>query len=161
VIGFHATGKGYADAGYAEILKEFSHFASEATKIEKVCMNERGGGLQGCMNTKEPHKTVPHYRQGDILLLRVEAIDKKAKPVKVNGPIILAEGEATGHCHAVHDTEGVGFYQHADGRNFLEVARPHAQVLHPEHGPITLPKGSYEVLRQREYDPKESAYVVD
>jgi hypothetical protein len=27
-------------------------------------------------------------------------------------------------------------------------------VTHQEHGPITLPKGLYQVMRQREYVPK-------
>lgn len=65
------------------------------------------------MKSKKARSTVPHYRQGDILLLRVEAIHEKATPVKTEGPIILAEGEATGHHHAVHETEGVTLYPHA------------------------------------------------
>jgi hypothetical protein len=117
--------------------------------------------LKGYMTENNPSTPVPHFRQGDILLLRVEAIHEKAKPVKANGPIILAEGEATGHHHAVYETEGVTLYRRRTGEMFLEVAKPEAEVRHPEHGPITLPEGRYEVLRQREYDPERIRRVLD
>jgi hypothetical protein len=32
---------------------------------------------------------------------------------------------------------------------------------HQEHSPISLPKGLYEVIRQREYEPRRDRYVLD
>ena len=44
------------------------------------------------------------YQQGDVLIESVEAIPPNALPrARRNGRHILAEGEATGHAHAVAD----------------------------------------------------------
>jgi hypothetical protein len=36
-----------------------------------------------------------------------------------------------------------------------------ATVTHEEHGPITLPRGTYRVWRQREYSPEAIRVVRD
>src|SRR5206468_2136597 len=42
------------------------------------------------------------YRQGDVLIQRVACIPASTAPVeRVDGRIILAEGELTGHHHAI------------------------------------------------------------
>ena len=43
----------------------------------------------------------------------------------------------------------------------LEVTVERATVAHEEHGPITLPRGSYRVWRQREYSPEAVRPVRD
>jgi hypothetical protein len=89
-------------------------------------------------------------RQGDVLLVRVAAMPAGRPLEAVDGRLVLARGEATGHHHsvAVEDGELV----HAAEGVFLRVMASTA-VEHQEHAPITLDPGVYRVVRQREYAP--------
>ncbi len=99
-------------------------------------------------------------RQGDVGIRRVTAIPKGAMPVKrTRGRIILAEGEVTGHAHAIVDDEAT-LVRSSDGRTFLRLDAP-ATVVHEEHAPINLAPGAYEVIRQREYSPEAIRNVAD
>jgi hypothetical protein len=94
------------------------------------------------------------YRQGDVLLRRVEAIPPRARPLAAEaGRVVVARGELSGHAHAFFAAEATMFRQGRSGRVFLEIARPGARLWHEEHVPILVPAGRYEVLRQREYRP--------
>lgn len=101
------------------------------------------------------------YRQGDVLLVRVNEVPAEAKEVKPeHGRIVLAHGEATGHTHAILDTERVTLLM-LEMKRYLKVEKKVA-LKHEEHAPIELPPGQYEVIRQREYVPKElPRYVAD
>jgi hypothetical protein len=44
---------------------------------------------------------------------------------------------------------------------FLTVTGEPAALEHDEHDTITLPPGSYRIVRQREYAPEEIRYVAD
>jgi hypothetical protein len=92
------------------------------------------------------------YRQGDILLRRVREIPEGLQAVPLEGGrVILAHGEVTGHCHAViGDVEFLAADLEDLEQRFLRVEQE-AQVVHDEHDTVTLPPGSYEVIRQREY----------
>ena len=101
---------------------------------------------------------VKQYRQGDVLLEEVEQIPKGAKTVKEK---IIAHGESSNHCHRV--TDEVEVLQSGDEK-FLQVSKDgkleHVLVSSPrtwtgEHHPVTLPKGKYRVIQQKEYDPYE------
>jgi len=96
-----------------------------------------------------------HYRQGDVLLVRVEGLfaTKGKKLAREDGRIVLAHGEVTGHAHAI-EAEGADLYEAADGKRFLEVRGATATLSHEEHGAIMLDPGVYEVRRQREYVPQ-------
>ena len=94
------------------------------------------------------------YRHGDLLILEVGTIPRDA--VSREGDI-LAEGEATGHAHRV-DT---GILYEKNGKIYLDVKEAKASLTHEEHGLIALPKGRYEVIRQREYQPEGIRNVVD
>lgn len=103
-------------------------------------------------------KKTKQYRQGDVLLELVEEIPKSATPVKEK---IIAHGETSNHCHRVTDDIDV---LEAGGEKFLRVNEDgkleHVLVSSPatwtgEHQPISLPKGKYKVIQQREYDPYE------
>lgn len=87
------------------------------------------------------------YRHGDLLLESCESIPEGAKE---KGDGVLLEGEITGHAHRV----GVGgkVYTVA-GKTFLYVGGKVAPLTHEEHKTIEIPKGTYKVIRQREYDP--------
>jgi len=107
------------------------------------------------------------YRQGDVLIL---PLDEAAAPAAIlglspvardaRGRLVLALGEVTGHAHAV---VGPGeLYRSAD---LLAVDCLHvpsgARVVHEEHGAISLPRGWYRVVRQREYAPGAVRPVCD
>jgi|TARA_R110000751_G_scaffold302637_1_gene416799 DNA-binding LytR/AlgR family response regulator len=92
-------------------------------------------------------------QQGDVLLTKVakDKISKTAKRVApVRGRLILAEGEATGHAHAVTTEEGIKLYT-MDQILFL-TADHDCTVVHEEHGPVTIPKGTWQVGAVQEYD---------
>jgi hypothetical protein len=99
------------------------------------------------------------YRQGDVLIERIETIPKAAvKFVPIGGRIILAHGEATGHHHSV-DADAADWWK-TDGQTFLDVSAP-TEVVHQEHAPIALAPGKYRVRRQREYSPEAIRNVAD
>lgn len=93
------------------------------------------------------------YRQGDILLVPIGEVPDGLKEVpREDGKIILAEGEATGHLHAIEAPEATFLatdLADIEGR-FLDV-EAEVTLEHPEHDAVTLPAGPYEVRRQREY----------
>ena len=101
-------------------------------------------------------------RQGDILLVPVEKVPKGLNEIpRVNGRIVLAEGEATGHLHAIEAPEAIfkaEDIESIEGR-FLEVEAEVA-LTHPEHDTIVLEPGAYEVRRQREYSEAGGIQVV-
>ena len=91
------------------------------------------------------------YRQGDVLLMSVEEIPEGAKPKgRDGGRVVLAYGEVTGHAHAI--TEPEALLLDAENGLFLQ-ADETVTLRHEEHAPITVPSGSYQVIRQREFSP--------
>lgn len=106
------------------------------------------------------------YRQGDILIVEVRSIPQNAKEQKPTGNRhILAEGEVTGHHHSIGAEPGIALLAEAEGiaaRRWLQIDNEGGAVLtHQEHAPITLPPGTWEVRRQREYSPQEVRRVAD
>ena len=90
------------------------------------------------------------YQQGDVLIERVEAIpETKKASKKINGRYILAEGEVTGHAHAVVDP-GVKLFE-VGNEKFLSASKKFT-VVHEEHKNITVPKGDYKIRIVKEYD---------
>jgi hypothetical protein len=104
-----------------------------------------------------------HYRQGDVLIERIDALPSNRKSVKrEKGRIVLAHGEVTGHAHTIESPDAY-LYETADqaGVTFLEVKEAMAELTHQEHATIELPTGTYRVTRQREYTPTEIRSVAD
>src|SRR5262245_24695823 len=102
-------------------------------------------------NRGEPVPDIPlHFRQGDVLLVAVEAIPEGASLERRSGRIVLAEGEVTGHAHAIAEPDARTFT--FDGQRYL-LTKSIAQLVHEEHAPIELPAGSWRVVIQREYEP--------
>ena len=109
-----------------------------------------------------------------------------SKDARTQGRIILAEGEATGHCHEVltPDAEAppgmasAQFFEEPDGRRVLLVLEP-CVLRHQEHGPLmltpidtqdyaqgdvylqSLSPGCWHVRRQSEQVPDGWRYVAD
>lgn len=104
------------------------------------------------------------YRQGDVLIERVDAIPPAAlpSPATLQARWILAEGEVTGHTHSIDAEEATLLLLELDNQMDMYL-RVHTatQVTHEEHGPITLAPGDYRVGRQREYSPEDIRRVAD
>ncbi len=97
------------------------------------------------------------YRQGDVLLVRVADLPNEAgQPRDSKGRLVLAEGEATGHAHAILH-EGARLHGSELEDRFLEVlAEGGVDLVHEEHATIRVPQGVYRVIRQREHRFEQS-----
>lgn len=84
------------------------------------------------------------YRQGDVL---IKDIDRLPDGLKKQADDVLVYGESTGHAHRL---KGGSVFLDKKGAMFLMIADK-GFVVHEEHKPITLKKGAYAVIRQREY----------
>jgi hypothetical protein len=116
-------------------------------------------------------------RQGDVLLVPVDpdVVEGGEAPAhrrvieREQGRLVLAEGEATGHAHAILDEharlelQSYGEYRRtwvhqgvwSGSRTVLIVEGSPVTLVHEEHAPLTVAPGGYEVRRQREYVPAE------
>ncbi len=105
------------------------------------------------------------FRQGDVLVIPIDAarlpVSLVPAPRDRRGRMVLALGEATGHAHVVTG-DGVALLCPPDEpeRLFLDI-EGYGRLGHDEHGPIPLPPGSYQVIRQREYFPGAIRPVAD
>lgn len=104
-----------------------------------------------------------HTRQGDVMIIRINAIPPEARPAKRDAQrkgCVIAEGEATGHAHIVRDKD-VSFYEDSvkDHIKYLEApggfTLEHLKDGAPtrEHNPHHLAPGIYALVGQMEYDP--------
>ena len=98
-------------------------------------------------------------RQGDVCLIQVSNLPKDAKPVKVEGDVILAYGEVTGHAHRIKDAPKTRVYD-AGAERFIEVMEAVA-LTHEEHGAVVLEKGIYRQAFQVEDFGTEVRRVAD
>ena len=94
------------------------------------------------------------YRQGDVLFRKVERVSDGAK---LSEDKILVRGETTGHAHRASKQLQV-FRDQQTQQMFVS---GQGQILHEEHGTLDLDQGTYEVLRQREYNPQANRLVQD
>lgn len=110
------------------------------------------------------------FRQGDVMLRATRKEPSgEARPVHDQGRTILAYGEQTGHAHEVVSATAIDnvdavppmqLFEEPDGTRLLVVRRD-AELRHEEHGPIAIPAGTYEVIRQSEYTPAAIRNVAD
>ena len=92
------------------------------------------------------------YRQGDLLLVRVDRAPGKTRKIPRRGrQTVLLTGEKTGHAHVI-EGDVATLLSAATGRRFVELTAP-AQLIHEEHAALNLDAGVYEVVRQREFVP--------
>lgn len=97
-------------------------------------------------------------RHGDVLITAVDRLPKGAVKKAPFGPRILMEGEATGHAHRVDQGE---IFMVGE-QMYFRAPKGGAALTHEEHARIDLPKGVYEITRQREYvAPAVTRNVVD
>jgi len=100
-------------------------------------------------------------RQGDVLLQAVTSLPKGA--TEINGEIILAYGEVTGHAHAIRlpETERHKVkYWNAGAERFLQVMERVA-LTHEEHNAIEINPGIYRQGFQTEDYGDEIRPVTD
>jgi hypothetical protein len=102
-------------------------------------------------------------RQGDVLIIKVNEINKSNKTIKpgVRG-YVVADGEATGHQHVITETQFVNMFK-CDGEvnDFEFEVTAAVDMVHEEHAPVTIPPGQYVSRIQREYSPEEIRRVID
>lgn len=111
---------------------------------------------------KEPDRSKPFWRQGDIYFVKLDEEIDFANAATVKSGII-AKGETTGHAHRVSQSSiAAGALLSLFGRSmFLSSPKAGATIVHDEHGPIELPAGSYAVVPQREFDGLRWRQVLD
>jgi len=105
---------------------------------------------------------MPLFFQGDVCIESVEPTNERGRIVAPasDGAVVLAEGEATGHRHAFYGGGVTLFRDDALARDIpanlyvghFTVDCDSAELKHEEHDTIVLPKGSYRVRLQREFE---------
>lgn len=110
------------------------------------------------------------FAQGDLLIERVADVEPSGAMLSADptGAMVLAEGELTGHRHAIYDQVTM-FRDDALARELptglyvghVKVESSPVVLRHQEHAPLTLEKGTYRVRRQRELEPKDAVLVSD
>lgn len=97
------------------------------------------------------------YRQGDVLLKKINSIPAKAVKAKT---AVVAEGEGHHEHKAVGDVEVMEI-----GETLYLAVNTEGKLVHvhtgtetqADHFPLELPAGNYEVVHQRAYNPYEKA----
>lgn len=97
------------------------------------------------------------WRHGDVLIAATKTIPKDAQRRPHS---VLAFGEVTGHSHRIAEPDTAELWEQG-GMLYLNVTANTASVIHEEHNPITLPRGTYRVWMQREYSPEAIRRIVD
>jgi len=106
--------------------------------------------------------------QGDVAFVRVAKRDvpKAAQAVPRDGARVIVAHSETGHHHYL-DGEGVTLLREPSNPliAYLRVECATADVIHGRpydtHETISLPRGTYRVVRQREYTPQGYRMVQD
>ena len=110
------------------------------------------------------------FAQGDLLIERVTDIAPSGTILRADstGVCVLAEGEFSGHRHAIHERVTM-FRDDTLAREIptglyvghVKVEGCPAVVRHEEHAPISLAEGTYRIRRQRELEPRDAVLVSD
>lgn len=106
-------------------------------------------------NMSNKTKVPKLYRQGDVLIMRVDGVPDGAKEEPRDGDLILQHGEVTGHAHRISSRHAT-MYRSEEDRRFMKVGGAPAapvELKHEEHATVTIPRGVYEVTIHAEYVP--------
>lgn len=102
-------------------------------------------------------KIVEAMHQGDVLFLKVENVDAESKQQMLpnDSGVILHVGEGIGHKHRVAPTQTDKLKVFFNGeqesvKEMLLQVKETVDVVHEEHGPLTLTPGNYIARTQRE-----------
>jgi len=95
------------------------------------------------------------YRQGDVLLVAVKAAPEPGVSVgRQDGRLVLADGEVSGHAHAIVAERAHLVSDELADQLYLLVHGDDVKLEHEEHDTVTVPPGIYRVVRQWEYVPE-------
>lgn len=102
------------------------------------------------------------YRQGDVLIVQKPFMEVPDVP-ETTERVVLAEGERTGHAHAIYGGRVALFLNNDGGREYgtLKVGAGGAEVRHEEHTAIALPPGEYDVLHQQQHRAERTQRAFD
>ena len=101
-------------------------------------------------------------RQGDLLLVPVNALPERTWNRSNGRRIVLAKGEATGHAHVIDDARVELRDSGWGGPRFIVVEEGATVSLeHDEHDTLPVSAGVYEIRVQREYTPRGFRQVRD
>ena len=92
------------------------------------------------------------YQQGDVLLKKVYGqinLNDSERETLKDKRWVIAEGEHTGHAHAIAESEAIVY--HKDGKRYVLTEKGFT-ITHEEHGSVTVEPGIYEVGIVQEYD---------
>jgi hypothetical protein len=112
--------------------------------------------------------TVLSLSQGDLLIERVADLEPSGTVMApgATGVCVLAEGELTGHRHAIYDRVTMFRDDSLAGEiptglyvGHVKVEGGSTSIHHQEHAPIALTEGTYRVRPQRE--TMDAALVSD
>ena len=98
------------------------------------------------------------WRQGDVLIEPALEVPDSATKLK---RLILASGDSTGQRHTIREHKSAELFRAGRDEMFLRVTADEATVVHPEHRPITLSRGTYRVWKQREFSDAAPRPVRD
>jgi hypothetical protein len=96
------------------------------------------------------------YRHGDIALLKVVSVPKKAKKSNIN---VLMVGSHQNN----HSFKGGQFYEFNKDNVVGYLKAKDTKLFHPEHSPkgVKIPNGNYAILKQQEFTPQGLIPVID
>lgn len=106
-------------------------------------------------NAKKSKKSAPvQYRQGDVLLTS-RPIPSNSVPVERDEetPLVLQEGELTGHAHRIPSRHAQLYRSESDARYMRVMGPAPVGLIHEEHTEIKIPPGDYEITIHSEYRP--------
>lgn len=103
--------------------------------------------------------------QGDCLIVAVGEIPHDAVEVQPTGGTYVVAHSETGHHHAV-DAEGARYYSTPDPLVcYLRVDGEYVDLVHMRdydtHETIRIPRGAFQIRRQREWTPEGWRRVED
>lgn len=92
-------------------------------------------------------------RQGDIYFAPIDTVPE-GKKMAHDGTFVVAEGEKTGHKHVLRGGLPSAFdvFQADDEPDPLFMFHEKVTLTHDEHSPLTIPKGAYRIVHERELD---------
>ena len=104
------------------------------------------------------------YRQGDMMLEEINSMPAEAQVVKNRGRIVLAEGSTKTDAHMLKATEAQE-QAHSGERYFRVKKRTKLECLNnsgeSRHDALSIEKGDYRLVLQREYTPEAIRNVLD
>ena len=87
------------------------------------------------------------FRQGDLLISRVEEIPTNAVAKSTN---VIATGEKENHQHQLIGSHKI--FETPDYGTIYFEAKEEVSLDHPEHNKISIPKGVYTVVHERQFN---------